>query len=288
VQRRKAPKPGSIEFDLESVNQVLAFLEQYVRMNSSVRPTFNQEFNETATELPSRIVAEIRVATRYLLTEPKKPVGKLVVVTGLSGAGGETQMTNPSGLDGVTPLADWFQRRNYNVSTTRTSFYGVVGGLIACFLGRTSDMLAPRGSLDRGLAWILWSLERAQRNGRAAEWLSLDERNVLLAKRWTESNLAYHSVWGIEAQRILALESYILKPDHILNLDASVESIGQREPAASHPFLVWNEEETRAIGKSLAETPRVYPFGEFHSVDANGPPGEVNGRLLGILDGLFP
>jgi len=283
----KAPKPGRMAFDLESVNEVLRFVEQYVSMNSSARPTLNEEFDQTATLLPTRILAEIRVATRSLLTEPKKPVGKFVVVTGLSGAGKETQMTNPSGIDGVTPLAGWLQERNYKVSTTRTSFDGVPGGLIAWFLGRPQEKLAPTGSIDRDLAWVLWSLERAGRSERAAEWLSLDERNVLLAKGWTESNLAYHSVWGVEASRILGLERNVLKPDYTLDLDATVESIKQRK-ASSPAFQVWSEEETRSIGESLRDIPRVYPFGEFHSVDANGPPAGVNERLLDILGGPFP
>jgi thymidylate kinase len=284
---RKASKPGRMDFDAESMNEVLRFIEQYVSMNWSVRPTFNDEFDQSATLLPTRMLAEMRVATSYLLTEPKKPIGKLVVVTGLSKAGKETQMSNPSGLDGVTPLVDWFQRRNYKVSTTRTSFDGVPGGLIAWFLGRTQETLAPTGTLDRDLAWILWSLERAGRSARAAEWLSLDERSVLVAKRWTESNLAYHSVWGVEASRILGLERNVLKPDYVLDLDASVESVRQREPPSTL-FKVWSEEETRSIRDSLLGIPMTYPFGEFYSVDANRPPSEVNGRLLDILGGLFP
>ncbi len=280
-------KPVRMDFDLESVGEVLKFVEQYLTMNSFVRETFNEEFDETASELPSRILAEIRVATRSLLTEPKKPVGSFVVVTGLNKAGKETQVSNPSGLHGVIPLADWLQRRNYNVSTTRTSFDSLLGGLIASFLGKTEAMFSPTGTLDRDLAWILWSLERAGRSARGAEWLSLDERNVLVAKRWTESNLAYHSAWGVEPSRILELERNVLKPDFVVNLDASVESI-KRRTASSPPFQVWSEKEMQLVGESLLDSKRAYPFGEFYSVDANKPPADVNGRLLNILEGAFP
>lgn len=279
----EAPRPRRIDFDLESLSEVLTFVEQYVSVNSSVRPTINEEFELMAPMLPTRIHAEIRLATRWLLTEPEKPIGKVVVVTGLSKAGKETQMTNPSGLKGVTSVSDWLQKRNYKVSTTRTSFDTVAGGLIACFLGRPHETLASSGTLNRDLAWILWSLERAQRSARAAAWLSNDERNVLVAKRWTESNLAYHSVWGVDASRILGLERNILKPDYILNLDASLESVRRR----GEVFQVWSEEETRSIGKSLRDVQSTYPFGALHSVDGNGSPSQVNGRLLDALDGLF-
>jgi len=288
MQGSKASKPWRMDFDAGSLNEVLTFVEQYVSMNSFVRPTLNEEFVETATLLPNRILAEIEVATRSLLTEPKRPIGKLVVVTGLSKAGKETQMTDPLGHDGVTSLTDWFTQRNYRVSISRTSFDGMTGGLIACFLGRAHEVLFPTGSMDRNLAWILWSLERARRSARAGEWLSQDERNVLLAKRWTESNLVYHSVWGVEASRILGFERNILKPDCILNLDVSVESVRQRKEASSSPSPAWSEEETVSIGKSFLELHELYPFGSFYSVDANRPPSEVNGSLLDILGGLFP
>jgi thymidylate kinase len=284
----EASKPGRLDFDLESLNEVLTFVEQYVSMNSFVRPTLNEEFIETATLLPNRILAEIEVETRSLLTEPKRPIGKLVVVTGLSKAGKETQMSNPLGRAGVTPLTDWLQQRGYKVMTSRTSFDGMTGGLIACFLGRAHEVLVPKGSLDRNLAWILWSLERARRSERAGEWLSQDETNVFLAKRWTESNLAYHSVWGVEASRILGFERNILKPDYILNLDASVESARHRNDVSSPPSRVGSEKDTRSIGESFLQLQELYPFGSFFSVDANRAPNEVNVSLLDILGGLFP
>jgi thymidylate kinase len=288
MQGSKASRLGRLDFDLQSLNEVLTFVEQYVSMNSFVRPTLNEEFIETATLLPNRILAEIEVETRSLLSEPKRPIGKLVVVTGLSKAGKETQMSNPFEHDGVTPLTDWLQQRGYKVMTSRTSFDGMTGGLIACFLGRAHDVLVPKGSLDRNLAWILWSLERARRSERAGEWLSQDERNVLLAKRWTESNLAYHSVWGVQASRILGFERNILKPDCILNLDVSLDSVEQRNEASSPRSPVWSEKETRSIGKSFLQLEELYPFGCFFSVDADRSPSEVNGSLLDILGGLFP
>ncbi len=225
--------------------------------------------------------AEMSLAASLTIEPPARRAGLFVVLTGIDRAGKETHAFNPAHIPGVRPLVDVLGEMGYEVLGVRQPEYGFASGqLIRSYLG-LEGWCRLRGKLEEDVAWILWSMNRALVNRAAAHWLSKDGRAVI-AKRWGESNLAYHAPQGVEPSRILSLESRFLRPDVFLVLDLDPSVAASRMEGGADAF----ESRARLLSEArriLLELDRYFPGSEVIRVDASRSPASVSAELVEAL-----
>jgi dTMP kinase len=208
-----------------------------------------------------------------------------VVVTGVDRSGKETHCFNPKRRRGIVSLQSFLATRSYGVLGIRQPSYATpLGALVGAYLGGEARGTAIDGTLVKEWAWILWSLDRAQHNGRVLAWLAQSSRHLVLAKRWTESNVVYQQANGLDATRILHLERHIAKPDYTVILDVPVDIATQRLVRSGRPQDAYEQgpllERVRRLYLSL---PALVPSGETVLVNAARPPRAVNEDLRQVL-----
>lgn len=213
----------------------------------------------------------------------KNKLGIFITVTGLDKTGKETQVFNPFDRPGVVPLIKHLHDKGYQVLGIRQPSYDTrLGKLISCYLGKPSEDISIKGDVDKDVAWILWSLDRAQHNEKVSMWLTLSNRHLVISKRWTESNVVYQYAYGINPDRILKVEKKIVKQDATIVLELPVEVALSRLSAKGDAF------ENAAILEKAAryyrELESIFPYGKVYRIDANGDLRTVNERLLNMVD----
>lgn len=229
-------------------------------------------------ELPDTLGSELRVAVTELLAGESigKRRGLFIVVTGIDKTGKETQCFNPTNLP-IRSIYSLLVEQGFNVLPIRQPNYNTsTGRLILSLLKRSGPY--KLGSLSPGVGWVLWSLNRALDNIVVKGWLCHGDKNVVLAKRWTESNVAYHSAMGVNTNEILGLEARIEKPDLTIVLDAPPNVVLPRLDRRGDLF-----EDVDLLNKvysNFKNLGRLYPYGSLKFVDATGELDSVNKNLI--------
>ncbi|MEM0286647.1 MAG: hypothetical protein QXG05_00540 [Nitrososphaerota archaeon] len=242
------------------------------------------ELHQLATQwqLPNPVRSEIlRIANmlkNFRVSEDRR--GKFIAFSGLDKTGKETQLFNPHRRRDILSITQFLSSSGYRVlGIKQPSYDTLMGKLVATYLGRTTEFRIE-GSLSSQFAWILWSLDRAQHNKSISEWLSADSKNIVLAKRWTDSNVIYQAANGVEPDRVLKMESNIVKPDAIVVLDAPVDVVMKRMKLAD----AYEESAFLTRVKDLYDKlERFYPYCEIYRVDASVEPSKVNVYLLTLI-----
>jgi len=197
--------------------------------------------------------------------------GKFLVVSGIDKSGKETQAISGGGC--VKPLSKFLTEKGYRVYTIMQPSYETrLGGLIKYYLTENKKTIE--------LAWMLWSLDRAQHAENVIRWLG-EEKNIVLAKRWSESNVVYHVAKGIKADEIISFEKNIPKQDLTLILDIKPETSLKRN---ANPDAYENLGFLKLVWKNYINLNNYYPYGDKIYIEGEGDPCTVNFTLLSVVN----
>jgi thymidylate kinase len=141
-----------------------------------------------------------------------------------------------------------------------------------------------KGELSKDYAWILWSLDRAQHNNEILEWLKDDPKNIVLSKRWLESNIIYQKANEIDEKRILNLEKNVIEQDYtfIIDLPADI-AIKRIDKLDSKEDLYEDVIFLEKVRKLFLNLQEYYHFGKTFTINGMNPPSVVNKEFLDLL-----
>lgn len=253
----------------------LKYVIDNTRLGENVKKNVLMDFG-----MDSYLANAIESAQRALLTPIKIPRhGLFIVVSGIDKSGKETHSFNLDHKKGISSIEEFLTARGLAVKCiSQPSYNTIIGSLIFKYL-RQND---SKSSVDNQIAWILWSLDRVQHNASVAEWLK-KHNNIVLAKRWTESNLVYQRALGVNVDDILNFERNIIKPDLIVVLDITLETFIKRlatTDADSYEKVDLMEKARRGY----IEIPYIYKNGSWVYIDSNHSEFDVNRTILQVLD----
>ena len=230
-----------------------------------------------AADLGARPGVELSIASSLAISNVRRKSGLFIVVTGIDKSGKETHVFNPTRLPGVRPLVRVLDELGYETMGIRQPEYDLQSGqLIRSYLGLRGDCEIS-GKLHESIAWILWSLNRALVNYPAATWLS-DGTRAIVAKRWSESNIAYHAAQGVDPARILSVESRFMQPDLFLVLDLDPDTATRRIGGGGDSFES-RRQLLSAAREILGNLERYFPDSSIVRVDASRDPMSVSRDL---------
>lgn len=277
-----------LRINADDLENILFTVENIVERSESAgkkAPTFLQELRKQSKGIPKTLSREFVEVTKILVTPSHLSLGQLVVMTGIDKSGKETQAFNHENKPGILSLYDCLIGKSFKVlKLALPSYYTALGSLIASYLGKENSQIAIVGNLSKDIAWVLWSLDRAQHNPRVEKWLEGSAKNFVLSKRWTETNIAYQKPLGIDEKRILRFERNIAKADYTIILDIPIELVFRRmETSGEIPDKYETSEFLRIVSETYRNLEHVYPYGKIFHVDGSGSFEEVNKRLLKII-----
>lgn len=272
-----------------SANRVEKFLynleETVNHILDNNRTLTKNTLKKLTREVPSSIIDDIVVAVDGLLFfSTTKRKGKFLVITGIDKSGKETQCFNTVKSPGVRPIYEVLRERNYNVLKILLPSYDTrLGSLVEAYLGK-GRLFTFDGELSNDIAWMLWSLDRAQHNKKLCTWLANSHKSVVITKRWLESNLVYQTANGIDIKRILRFERNIVKPDYTVILDIPVtvalnRAKGDRDTYEQPKLL-------QHVREIFLRVPSYYNYGEHYIIDASRSANTVNSDLIELLGKL--
>jgi thymidylate kinase len=279
-----------IRLHASDLEQLLRLLEEENQNQNTkrYRIRLEEKIANMHLNIPKKILKEFIKISEILVTPPRVNVGKMIVVTGLDKSGKETQALNPERNPRITSIYDYLLSKSYRVmKVLLPSYRNTFGALIASYLGKEGSQFQIIGELSEDMAWILWSLDRAQHNPEVERWLSTGLFDVVVSKRWTESNIAYHKAKGVDEKRILMFERNIIKPTYTFIIDISPELALQRMRVSKEkPDKYETIEFLREVRKNYLNLHQYYPYGKIFYFDGSGSLEEVNKKLLQKLDEL--
>jgi len=269
----------------KDLDWALCFIEETVKRHVQFNDDIEREFRTAGHGIPPDLSSSMIQATRSLLTPATKGKGVFLVVTGIDRTGKETQCFNPKKLPGVTSIHEHLTTNSFQTLPIGLPSYNtLLGGLIAAYLNAPEQRVVIEGELPRDRAWVLWGLDRAQHNGTVQEWLRT-ERNVVLSRRWMESNMAYQVANEINPQRMLEFERNILKQDHTIVLDAPIDPLFDRINYSDEKSDKYEQREfMERVRQNYLNLPRYYPFGQFIVLNGAASPEKVNIQVLRALE----
>ncbi|WP_174449156.1 dTMP kinase [Conexivisphaera calida] len=230
-----------------------------------------------AADLGARPGVELSLASSLAISDVRRKSGLFIVVTGIDKSGKETHVFNPTHLPGVRPLVKVLSELGYETMGVHQPEYDLQSGqLIRSYLGLRGDCEIS-GKLPASIAWVLWSLNRALVNYPAVTWLS-DGTRAVVAKRWSESNLAYHVTQGVDPARILSVESRFMQPDLFLVLDLDPDAATRRIGGIGDSFES-RRQLLSAAREILGNLERYFPGSNVIRVDASRDPASVSRDL---------
>lgn len=236
-------------------------------------------------DLPKIILKNILNSSNQLVKSSKESRNTgFIVITGIDKTGKTTQCFNPDKLKNITSIHKILlklQKKVLKISLPAYNTY--LGSLIGAYLGKESKF-SISGKLSPDYAWILWSLDRAQYNNRVINWLNLNKENVVLADRWTESNIAYQKAVGIDHKRILEFEKKIIKPTNIIILNMPIEMLNKRSENMKDKNDLYEENSfLKNVQKIYLKLNKYYPYGTLNIVNSSDNVKTVNKNLIKII-----
>ncbi len=276
-----------IEVQAEDLQKVLRLIEEEITSRKISIYLLEMKIRIKGKGIPIEILDDIIKATENLVALPKPVLGKFLVVTGIDKTGKETQCFNPKRIKGVISIYDFLTELSYKVKKVSLPSYDTnLGALVGSYLKKESDVII-KGELPKEYAWILWSLDRAQHNNAIAEWLEESPKNIVLSKRWLESNVVYQKANEIDEKRILSLEKNIIKQDYTLIIDLPADIALKRiDKLESKEDLYEDAIFLGKVRELFFNLKDYYPFGEASIINGMNPPDVVNKQILKFLRDL--
>jgi thymidylate kinase len=230
----------------------------------------------------------VAISSSLIEFKPHHRLGKFLVLSGVDKSGKETHCFNQNSLPGVTSVFEHLRSKGFSVYPVRQPAYDtLLGGLVGAHLGRRAATLKLSGHIESKYAWLLWSLDRAQFNPKVDSWLASGPKNVVLAKRWTESHAVYQPEVGVEHERVMKFETNIVKQDFTIVLDVSPATALRRLKARMDRDDYERASLIERVRGRYLRLSAIYPFGDVCLVDASRPLGEVNRDVLALVDELL-
>lgn len=263
-------------------------IEKESRNKEGIRDRLKRKLVNKHLNISKEILQEFIAVSEILATPSTVNLGKMLVVTGLDKSGKETQAFNPERNPIITSIYDYLLGKSYRVlKILLPSYKNTFGSLVAAYLGKEESQVQIVGEVSEEVAWILWSLDRAQHNPEAERWLNTSAFNVVLSKRWTESNIVYQRAKGIKDKRILMFERNIIKPTYTFVIDISPEIAFERmHTSREKPDRYETIEFLRKARENYISLHQHYPYGKIFYFDGSGSLERVNKKLLEKLDEL--
>ncbi|MEM2873193.1 MAG: hypothetical protein QXD82_03375 [Nitrososphaerales archaeon] len=273
-----------IEVSAKDLQQVLKLIEEEVKPEKISLILFERKIRTKGKNIPAEILNDIVKGAKNLVTPLKPVLGKFLVVSGIDKSGKETQCFNPKGIKEVLSIYDYLTQSSHKVKKVSLPSYDTnLGALVASYLKRKSNIII-KGELSKDYAWILWSLDRAQHNDAIVDWLKASPKNVVLSRRWLESNVAYQKANDVDVKRILDLEKNIIKQDCTFVIDLPAEiAIKRVDKIESEKDLYEDVAFMGKVRKIFLNLQEYYPFGKAFIINGANPLHVVNKQILNLL-----
>jgi dTMP kinase len=196
--------------------------------------------------------------------------GKLVVIEGADGAGGEEQSKRLLAL--LRERGVPAERHQY------PDYRGPIGRLIHDFLHEKHDFTP-------GVLLLLYGADMVKDAGRIRAWLKQDR--VVILDRYFTSTMAYQGMQGVKLENCLKFAEMfdIPKPDFIIYLRVSPE-VSMERKSGEKGSLDRNESDKGFISRVLDSYDYLIKnnvFGQWYVVEADRPIGEVFADIRKIL-----
>jgi len=274
--------------DLEKILFAIEDIVESDRSYEKEFPTLFQKLQKQSRGIPQTLFQEFVEVTKILVTPPRPKIGQFVVMTGIDKSGKETQAFNREHKTEIFSLYDYLVSKSLRVlRLALPSYHTALGSLVASYLGKENSATAIIGNLSKDIAWVLWSLDRAQHSPRVEKWLEDNTKNIAVSKRWTESNIAYQKPLGISEKRILLFERNIVEADYTIVLDVPVELIFRRmKTSRETPDKYETPEFLSRVSDTYKNLEHFYPNGRILHIDGSGSFEEVNRRLLKTMSDI--
>lgn len=273
-----------IEVSAKDLQQLLKLIEEEVKQEEISLLLFEREIRIKGKNIPVKILNDIVKGVKNLVSPLKPVLGKFLVVSGTDKSGKETQCFNPKGIEGILSIYNYLTQSSHKVKKVSLPSYDTnLGALVASYLKRESNIII-KGELSKDYAWILWSLDRAQHNDAIVDWLKASSKNIVLSRRWLESNVAYQKANDLDVKRILDLEKNIIKQDYTFVIDLPAEiAIKRVDKIESEKDLYEDVAFMEKVRKIFLNLQKYYPFGKTFIINGANPLHVVNKQILDLL-----
>jgi dTMP kinase len=196
--------------------------------------------------------------------------GKLIVIEGIDGAGGETQSKR---------LLDYFRSRKIPAERIHYPEYGnPVGDFIHDYLHRKHE-------LPVDMQFLLFATDMVKDRGKVTEWLK--QGKTVIADRYFTSVLAYQGLGGFPVENALKFAEIfrLPKPDVILFLRISPETSIKRKKGEKKD-LDRNEADRaflERVSASYESLVKNQAWSSWFVLDGEKPEEEVFGQVKKVL-----
>lgn len=269
----------------KKLENILKITEEYVNSGNLIELKTKLDNNNY---IPKVILKNFLNSTNQLVrNSTESNTAGFIVITGIDKTGKTTQCFNPNKLKNITSIHKVLlkmQKKVLKISLPTYTTY--IGSLISAYLGKESKF-SISGKLSPDYAWILWSLDRAQYNNQVINWLNINKQHVVLADRWTESNIAYQKAVGIDHKRILEFEKKIIQPNNIIILNMPTEILDKRSKNMKEKNDLYEENNfLKNVQDIYLKLNKYYPYGTINIVNSSNSVKTVNNNLIKIIKNI--
>lgn len=198
---------------------------------------------------------------------PQRRPGLLIAFEGIDGCGKSSHLRQ---------LAAFLRERGLEVVETREPTNGPYGR-------RIRELLTRRGEVSREEEMELFIADRREHVAQCIN-PALDRASIVLTDRYYFSTAAYQGVVGLDADEILAKNSFAPEPDLVLLLEITPEE-GLRR-IREHRREIPNDFEQLDSLRKAAAIFSAFDRPCIRRIDTSPPRGKVQERIRGLVTEL--
>ncbi|ASJ00201.1 dTMP kinase [Thermococcus gorgonarius] len=201
-------------------------------------------------------------------------MGIFIVLEGIDGAGKSTQ---------AKMLAEWFEKRGYEVVLTKEPTDTAFGKLIRRLVltgGREGIIDGARISHEAEA--LLFAADRAEHVDKLIR-PSLEAGKVVISDRYFYSSLAYQWARGLDLEWLIDLNRFAIRPDLAVLLDLPVKEsmrrINRRSLKSEFDKIV---ELQRRVRENYLKLVEMFP--EMRIVNAQNSIEDIHNDIVGLIE----
>ncbi|WP_010477090.1 dTMP kinase [Thermococcus zilligii] len=201
-------------------------------------------------------------------------MGIFIVLEGIDGAGKSTQ---------AKMLAEWFEKRGYEVVLTKEPTDTAFGKLIRRLVltgGREGIIDGARISHEAEA--LLFAADRAEHVDKLIR-PSLEAGKVVISDRYFYSSLAYQWARGLDLEWLIDLNRFAIRPDLAVLLDLPVKEsmrrINRRSLKSEFDKIAELQRKVRENYLKLVEM-----FPEMRIVNAQNSIEDIHNDIVGLIE----